>query len=1157
MKSSRRLSRALLAMVLAVSMVLAAVPAYGPRPAGAEGNIQVKVRIEGISETHVNRMVEVPDGSDALDAAVKAVNDSGKTCLVKNVAWGDYLSSVEADVEGAFGGWDGWLYTVIRNGAVDPASANVGAASYLLSDGDSVLFYYGGVVWPTPATGLRREDCAVQGKTRIRLVDLGTGDGIEGATVRLGASSAVTDAEGRALLDLGNDGECVITAEKTDPAGVPPGAPLIARPEPLKLWAEGGDSYPLGLDAPTIGSTSYNPQTRAMSVAGSAHQAAEVVGRVLDWGAVVSETSAQVPSGQYTLTFPSIPGGSYSISVFARLADGTRSTPATKNVSVSPNTYLSDALLSESVNLAKAYLKGQQQADGNLGSWPAIELAAAGESIPQNHLDYFISKLGEPGYLARTTDYARSVLEACACGADPSNIAGKDLVADITSRQDQNGHFGVAGEETWVNSHVWSILALKRASTPIPNPNPAREWLLSAGNADKGWGFVSGVSSSPDMTAQVIRALLALGEPADSAAIRGAIDFLATKQAASGGFLDDSWGPAEDANVYSTAEAVRALCEAGVNPLEKSWLKPGGDMLSYLAGCQASTGQVKSVKGTADFVGAVTAFSKAGFSVAGSGGGKQDGGGGNNPPSTLRVSVEVWGRGRETMRKRTTVGISSSDPTPLAALRKTGAQLIVRDGGYVAGIDGLCESGASGWKYAVNRRVPALGCAEYILRDGDAIVWFWALDYRDTGGFEDDIAGPSLPPLPPKPEIASSQAQRREEIRQAAARELERLRAGVPERPDAYLELSAGCVTPDTISDETPAPGGSPAVASMTHDEIAYWRAALERNIVAESAETAAGAAATIGDETGEFEIALAANSFAGRQTLSVVEVPATGAPGRAIPRTHKAITPLYSVTAGETSLGAHARISIRVIPPENCPAKDLVMARYDAATQRWIPLQSVYDPANGMVTGVSTTLGSFAVFQRTAPVVSFSDVSETNCAWAKEAVEVLATSGCVSGVSPSLFEPARNVTRAEFVKMLSLLMGIEPLENRAAPFVDVSGNEWHAGYLSAAVASGLVMGGADGLFRPDDPISRQEVSILLARSVNVGEAPGGTAQGDVSGFSDAEEIPRWAREAASIVTGLGIVKGLPDGSFRPGAATTRAEAAVMLARLLLVPGRR
>ncbi|MGE5485405.1 MAG: S-layer homology domain-containing protein [Ignavibacteriales bacterium] len=1161
MTSSRGSACGLPARVLALAVTLCVVatavvaPAW-TLPASAAESITVRVRVEGISSTHADRTVHLPEGAKALDAVVEALNDSGKTCQVRDLGWGEYLSSVESDAEGAFGGWDGWMYAVIRGGAIDPASATTGAGAYTLSDLDTVLFYYGGVVWPTPVAELRREDSEVLGKVAVRLVDLNTGDGIKGATVRLGVTSAVTDAAGRAFLDLGDDGEQAITAEKTDPASTPPGAPLIARPEPFMLWVEDGDGYRLGVDSPTIDSTSYDGRTCTLSVTGAVYAGAEAVGRVLDAGTVVGEVYSPGPSGRYALTFPSITGGTYDVSVFARLADGARSRPVTRAVSVLPDTVLSDSLLSEKTGLAKGYLKSQQQDDGNLGSWPAIELAGAGEDLLSpdyvknglSHLDYLTSRLGEPGYLSRTTDYARSILEVLALGADPSDIAGQDLISAIQSRQAPGGHFGGAGEETWVNSHAWSIIALRKAGRPVPDASLARQWLLNARNPDNGWGFATGVSSSPDMTAQAIRELLALGEPAGSHVIADAIAFLATKQAGTGGIFDDSFGPTQDANVYSTAEVVKALCEAGVNPLSSPWLKSGKNMMSYLVGCQGANGQVKSVKGTADFLGAVAAFSSAGFSVAGSDAGSDPGDDGNNggeQPQEITVTVEVRGKDGKAMRSRRAVDLDPSDPTPLAALQATGADVVVRDGGYVAAIDGLSQSGASGWKYAVNGVVPSAGCAEYELDDGDSVVWFWAKDYRDTGGFQDTIAGENLPPLPLKPELSPDQVRQREALRQAAVRRLEEIRDGSSGDPGAFLETSPGCevlAIPGAGADDT---------AAMTRDEMAYWKAALERNVVGETDEVAPGAAVTIGDETGEFEIAFPANAFGGRQVVSIVEGGPVDAGDYTLPRSHLGVTPVYSVTAGEMLLAAPVNVSIRVVPPGDDRPGDLIMARYDASTQRWIPLPSVYDPANGQITASSTALGSFAVFKRTSPVVSFADVSG-RYGWAEESVKMLATAGYVDGVTPSSFEPGRDVTRAEFVKMLLLVMGIQPLDGRAAPFVDVSGNEWHAGYLSAAASAGLVMGLPDGLFRPDDPINRQEVAVLLARSA------GNTRPGSgLSRFKDADSIPVWARDAISTVAGLGIAVGAPDGTFRPGAATTRAEAAVMLARFLLVPGRR
>ena len=55
----------------------------------------------------------------------------------------------------------------------------------------------------------------------------------------------------------------------------------------------------------------------------------------------------------------------------------------------------------------------------------------------------------------------------------------------------------------------------------------------------------------------------------------------------------------------------------------------------------------------------------------------------------------------------------------------------------------------------------------------------------------------------------------------------------------------------------------------------------------------------------------------------------------------------------------------------------------------------------------------------------------------------------------------------------------------------------------------------------------------------------------DIRSFSDWQQIEPWAAEAVQATTGFGLMQGMDDGTFAPLSGTTRAQAAVVLCRLL------
>lgn len=169
---------------------------------------------------------------------------------------------------------------------------------------------------------------------------------------------------------------------------------------------------------------------------------------------------------------------------------------------------------------------------------------------------------------------------------------------------------------------------------------------------------------------------------------------------------------------------------------------------------------------------------------------------------------------------------------------------------------------------------------------------------------------------------------------------------------------------------------------------------------------------------------------------------------------------------------------------------------------------------------------------------------------WAEREVTLLWAKGALEPGPVPVFDPQRPVTRAEFACFLvrSLAPGGVG-EKLPVPFSDVDLERPDAVYISQAVELGLVKGYDDGTFRPEAPIARAEMATMLARVLeeedqlpaNEGELP----------FADARSLPWWAVPYIRQAVRAGLVEGYEDGTFRPFAPTSRAEAAVLVARAL------
>lgn len=106
----------------------------------------------------------------------------------------------------------------------------------------------------------------------------------------------------------------------------------------------------------------------------------------------------------------------------------------------------------------------------------------------------------------------------------------------------------------------------------------------------------------------------------------------------------------------------------------------------------------------------------------------------------------------------------------------------------------------------------------------------------------------------------------------------------------------------------------------------------------------------------------------------------------------------------------------------------------------------------------------------------TFEDVPED--AWYAKAVNTLASLGVVSGVGDNKFEPERSITRAEFTTItMRFTNGMMDGENI---FPDVNADDWFYDYVVGSIQYGWIHGYPDGTFRPNNPITRAEVTAIV-----------------------------------------------------------------------------
>ncbi|WP_222429924.1 fibronectin type III domain-containing protein [Paenibacillus cremeus] len=168
---------------------------------------------------------------------------------------------------------------------------------------------------------------------------------------------------------------------------------------------------------------------------------------------------------------------------------------------------------------------------------------------------------------------------------------------------------------------------------------------------------------------------------------------------------------------------------------------------------------------------------------------------------------------------------------------------------------------------------------------------------------------------------------------------------------------------------------------------------------------------------------------------------------------------------------------------------------------------------------------------------------------WAKNEIELLASKLVIKGATDTSFAPDSNITRAEFAALLVRAFGFT--EAAPAKFNDVPSSSWFASAVGTAVKAGLVEGFEDNTFKPNDKITREQMAVMITRAMKLAGKSEASDAKQLDKFTDSTSINAWAKDAVAQAAKAGIVNGATDTTFVPAANATRAEAAVMLKRLL------
>ena len=174
---------------------------------------------------------------------------------------------------------------------------------------------------------------------------------------------------------------------------------------------------------------------------------------------------------------------------------------------------------------------------------------------------------------------------------------------------------------------------------------------------------------------------------------------------------------------------------------------------------------------------------------------------------------------------------------------------------------------------------------------------------------------------------------------------------------------------------------------------------------------------------------------------------------------------------------------------------------------------------------------------------------------WAASDIQDMVSRFIINGTSEGVFEPSRNITRAELTAVIVNALGIKS-DTTTQEFTDVQEGKWYYNVVQSAAAHGLISGYQDGSFMPNAVITREETMAIIARTIDfIGQDQSvdqDQAAKLLAKFTDNKDISNWAQTAVATSVKNDIAKGY-EGKIMPKSPITRAESVVMIRRLMKI----
>ncbi|MGO4731512.1 glycosyl hydrolase 53 family protein [Paenibacillus sp. 2KB_22] len=294
----------------------------------------------------------------------------------------------------------------------------------------------------------------------------------------------------------------------------------------------------------------------------------------------------------------------------------------------------------------------------------------------------------------------------------------------------------------------------------------------------------------------------------------------------------------------------------------------------------------------------------------------------------------------------------------------------------------------------------------------------------------------------------------------------------------------------------------------------------------------------TIAETEGTFDIVVATGST---DTLTTSQKAAIG---------HHTIVDVNLLLNNKPLPWTNRAVEVALSSVEQPKQNDVVMVVHSISSSGEMKpvTYSKYDDKTKTMAFKPLESGSYVITEVEVPL---HDLQNHN--WALQEVQNLYGKGIITGMSATRFAPQGELTRAQFLQMIIKGIGDtrQPDPSISTP-TDVKEGQWYADSVRLGIEMNIIQGRADGSFGANERISREDMAVMLNRALQVVQREDATHSipGNMV-FVDNDEIAPYAKEAVASMQQLGLLNGMPDGTFAPKETANRAQGAVAVARLM------